>query len=132
MVNITKYDPIRSLIGFPRWFDDADEYAQRGLKIYEDEKSIKAEAVVAGVPAKNVDVNIEDGVLTIKASVTDEDKKSGEYTKTSYQYYYTCALSGGEWDKTEAEVEDGVVTITIPKAESAKPRKIAVKAKNIK
>ncbi len=37
------------------------------------------------------------------------------------------ALSGGQWDKADASVKNGVVTVKIPKAEAVKPRKIAVK-----
>lgn len=125
-MNIVKYDPFRSILSWPRWDDFEDSY-QKGLKVRETESSIIAEAVVAGVPAGDVEVNIEDGILTIKAEKTEQNKDKDEYK--SYQYYYTCALSGGKWDKADAEVEDGVVKITIPKEEAARPRKVTVKAK---
>ena len=115
---ITKWDPF---LRMPRWFDEFEEAASRGLKIRETNDNIIAEAVVAGVPAKNVEVHIEDGVLTIKAEVKEEEKE--------YSYYYTAALAGGAWDMAEAETEHGVVKVTIPKAEAAKPRKITVKSK---
>jgi len=111
--------------------DDLDDSftSQRGLKVHETDKDIVAEAVIAGVPAKDVQVDIEDGVLTIKAEKSEEEKKKGTYKASSYQYYYTVALSGGQWDKADAEVEDGVIKIIIPKTEAARPRKISVKAK---
>lgn len=130
MSNIVKTDPFRTLFSFPRWVEDLDEAtAHRGLKVRETENEIVAEAVVAGVPAKNVEVHIEDGVLTIKAQATDEEKEKGEYRSSSYQYYYTAALSGGQWDKADAEIEDGVVVVTIPKTPSSRPRKLNVKVK---
>ncbi len=132
MADLVKRDPFRSLFSFPRWMDDFDDLsfsAQRGLKVHETDKDIVVEAVVAGVPAGDVDINVDDGVLTIKAERSEETKKKGLYKSSSYQYYYTCALSGGAWDKADADFEDGVVTITIPKTEAAKPRKITVKAK---
>lgn len=133
MVKIIRYDPFRSLWGLPRWMDSFDEgQLQRGLKIHETNESIIAEAVVAGVPTDNVEVNIEDGILTIKAEKKEEIKGEGEYKSSSYQYYYTAALSGGAWDKAQAEVEDGVVKVVIPKEEAKKPRKITVKAKGKK
>ena len=127
-MNIVKYDPFRSFLSWPKW-DDFDDSFQKGLKVKESGNSIIAEAVVAGVPAKDVEINIEDGILTIKAKKTDEKEEKNEYKSSSYQYYYTCALSGGRWNKAEAEIEDGVVKITIPKEEVARPRKITVKAK---
>ena len=124
---ITKYDPIFRLPWLLEEFEEP--FNQRCLKIRETENSIIVEAVVAGVPAKAVDIHIEDGVLTIKAKVKEEEKDKNEYKSSSYQYYYTTALSGGAWDRAEAEVENGVVNIVIPKAEIARPRKIEVKQK---
>lgn len=128
MGDVIKRDPFRSIFSFPRWIDELDDASlQRGLKIHEGEKNIYVEAVVAGVPSENVDVEIEDGVVTIKAEVKDEEKKKDEYRSSSYRYYYTCALSGGKWDRANADVKHGVVMITVPKEEAARPRKIKVK-----
>ena len=131
MADLVRRDPFRSLFAWPRWMEDFDGSfaSQKGLKIHETEKNIIIEAVVAGVPALDVEVDIEDGVLTIKAEKKEEDNKKNEYTSTSYNYYYTAALSGGQWDKADAEVEHGVVKVTIPKTEAARPRKVTVKAK---
>ena len=129
MSDLVRRDPFTKLFAFPRWEDFDDFATQKGLKVHETDKDIVAEAVVAGVPSNDVEVNIEDGVLTIKAEKSEELESKGEYRSSSYSYYYTAALSGGQWDKAEAEVEHGVVTITIPKAESVRPRKIEVKAK---
>ena len=128
MGDIIKRDPFRSLFTLPRWMEDIDDSSmQRGLKLREDEKNIYIEAVVAGVPSENVDVEIEDGVVTIKAENKEEEKDKNEYKSSSYRYYYTCALSGGKWDKADAEVKHGVVTITVPKEEAVRPRKLTVK-----
>jgi HSP20 family protein len=134
MGDIVRHDPFRNLFAWPHWLDEFEETfptvtSQRGLRIHETEKDILVEAVVAGVPSDEVEIHIEDGILTIKAEKREEEKKKGEYKSAKYQYYYTCALSGGRWDKAKAEVEHSVVTVTIPKAEAAKPRKIIVKAK---
>ncbi len=125
--DLVRRDPFKSLFSFPRWMEEMDFAAstQRGIRVRETDKDIIAEAVVAGVPADSVDVDIEDGVLTIRA----EKKEVKDEYSASYSYYYTLALSGGQWDKAQAEVEDGVVYVTIPKTEAARPQKIKVKAK---
>lgn len=124
-MQLVKFDPFKSILDDDFW----SQSRQTGLKIHETETDIIAQAVVAGVPAENVEANIEDGVLTIKADVKDDIKNKNNYTASSYQYYYTAALSGGDWQKAEAEVKHGVLTVTIPKAESSKPKKLVIKSK---
>lgn len=137
MVNLVRRNLFGSLFAWPRWLDEFEETfptvtTQRGLRVHEKGSDIIVEAVVAGVPSSDVEVHIDDGVVTIKAEKSEEVKKKDEYKASSYQYYYTVALSGGQWDKAKAEVEDGVVTLTIPKTPSSRPRKITVKAKSKK
>ncbi len=124
-MQLVRFDPFKSLLDEDIW----NSSRQNGLKIYETDSSIIAQAVVAGVPAESVEANIEDGVLTVKAEVKDEDKTKDGYKSSSYQYYYTAALSGGDWHKADAEVKHGILTVTIPKAESSKPKKLSIKAK---
>lgn len=117
--SLARRDPFRSLFSIPRWVEEFEDFSSpRGLRIHETDSDIVAEAVVAGVSKDDIDVNIEDGVLTIKAETKSET--------SSYQYYYTAALSGGVWDKASAKTKDGVVKVTIPKAEEVKPRKLTV------
>lgn len=133
MGSLAKRDPFKSL-SWSRLLDDFDfpAMSQRGLKVRETDNAIIAEAVVAGVDSNDVDIHIEDGVLTIKAENTITEGDGGDYEQSSYQYYYSVAMSGGQWDQAEADIENGILTITIPKAESARPRKISVKSKSKK
>lgn len=129
MTDLVRRDPFLGRWIMPSWMSDIDDMLpqamRRGLRVRETEKEIVVEAVIAGVPEKDVEVHIEDGVITVKA----EKKIEGENTYQAYSYYYTTALSGGQWDKAEAEVEHGIITISIPKTEAAKPRQITVKTK---
>jgi len=126
MGDIIKRDPLRNLFAWPRFVEEFDDTAQRGLKLKEDDKNIYVEAVVAGVPSEHVDVEIEDGVVTIKAENKIEESGKDSFKSSSYRYYYTCALSGGKWDKADADVKHGVVTVTVPKEEAVRPRKVKV------
>lgn len=134
MSKLTRLDPFKGVSLFPRWIDELEDtfQSQRGLKIQETAESIIAEAVVAGVPADDVEVTIEDGVMTIKAIKKEDEKTEDGYRSSSYQYYYTAALSGGQWDEAKAEIEHGVVHITIPKAKAARPQRVEVTAKTKK
>jgi len=129
MSSITRFDPFGSYLSFPKWLNDFDESFQKGLKIHETDKNIIAEAIIAGVPAKDVEVEIENGILTIKAESKQKKETEKGYKTSSYQYYYTCALSGGVWNNSNAEIKDGIVKVIIPKTELIRPKKIIVKEK---
>lgn len=133
MVNLLVRDPFRNLFNLPSWDEEWEDFQpQRGLKISATDKDIIAEAVVAGVPAEDIEIEIENGILTIKAETKKEKKTKNEYQASSFKYYYTTALSGGDWHKAKAEVKNGIVTVIIPKTEAARPKKITVKAKESK
>lgn len=132
---IAKWDPLEGhlLTRWPKWLDnwgwDNETYQPRGLKVYQEKNNLVAEAVVAGIKPEDVEVTIEDGVLTIKAESTQtEESKKGSQT-ASYRYYYTAALSGGNWSKAKATIDNGVVKVIIPVAEEKKPKKIKVETK---
>jgi len=136
-MTLVRYVPSR-LLNWPNWLDQDDDSSSlwkssfphnKDLNIHETDKNIVVEAVVAGVPKKFVEVEIENGILTIKAENKEEEKTKEGYKTSSFQYYYTTALSGGAWDKATAKVDDGVVVVTIPKLESSRPRKININTK---
>lgn len=127
MTQLAIRDPFRSLFSLPRFIEDFDDFGMaRGLKVRETDDEIIAEAVVAGVPSSNVEVHIEDGVLTIKAETREQKQTKTSESTTSYRYYYSAALSGGQWNKAKATVKNGVVVVRIPKSEASKPQKIKV------
>ncbi len=73
-MQLVRFDPFKRLLDDDNW----PTMSQNGLKIHETETDIIAQAVVAGIPAENVEANIVDGVLTIKAEVKEEDKTAVE------------------------------------------------------
>jgi HSP20 family protein len=104
------------------------------IDMYQTKDEVVVKATVPGVKEDDVEINIADDVLTIKGKaeggkeVKDEDYLYREHYHASFAR--SIGLPGSlKAEKAEATTEDGVLTIKIPKAEEAKPKKIDVKAK---
>ena len=132
---IVKWEPILPRWWRMPWLDEEDwiEY-EEGLNVYETDDELVIEAYVPGVSEDEIDVSIEDNVIRIKAEhKEDKEKKKKKvvYRQTAQaSYFYSTTIPCPvKTDKAEAVLENGVLKITLPKAEEAKPKKIAVKAK---
>ncbi len=102
------------------------------VDIYETEDNFMVKAELPGVKKEDVSVNIENGLLTIKGEKKSEteDKKHHrvECTYGTFIRSFTLPQSISE-EKIEAEYKNGVLHLTLPKAEEAKPNQIEVKIK---
>lgn len=97
------------------------------LDIYEDEKSITIKVDVPGMSQKDISVEIQDNVLTIKGERKEEEEmkqKNAHIIERRYgKFIRRIALPENvEADKTKAKIKDGVLTITIPKKEEEKKK----------
>jgi len=104
------------------------------IDVYQTENEVIVKATIPGVKPEEVDVSIADNTLTIKGETRAAEKiEHKDYLYQEHRYGTFCrsvALpSGLKTDKTEATFEDGILTLTIPKAEEIKPNQIKVKAK---
>ncbi len=102
------------------------------VDVKETDKAIEIEAELPGVEEKDVQVTLEDKVLTIKG----EKKAEKEETKKDY---YSCERSYGSFlrsfelpanvdaGKVDATFSKGVLKVTVPKVVAAQPKKIEVK-----
>ena len=103
------------------------------LDVYQDADNVIVEAPLAGINPENVDISIENDVLTIKS---EHEKKSEVEDKNYYRkevrhgsFYRAVQLpTRVTGDAAEATYEKGVLKITIPKAAEAKPKTIKIKA----
>jgi HSP20 family protein len=83
-----------------------------------------------GVDRENIDLNVENGVLTVEGRI-DFNKYEGlqpvysEYNIGPYRRSFRIAGIIDQ-DKITAELRDGVITLVLPKAERAKPRRISI------
>jgi HSP20 family protein len=120
-----------------RIFDEgltADTDFMPALDIRQDKDNVIVEMAVPGINAENVDISVENDVLTVngrreeKKEVKREDYYRKEIREGSFSrsIVLPMAVMG---EKADAVYEGGMLKITIPKAEQAKPKKIAVKVK---
>lgn len=144
---IVRWEPFRDLVSLQdrmnRIFDDSfrgaresDEWALGGswapaVDIFEQEGNIVLKAELPGVDPKDVDVRVENNVLTLKGErkfdneVKREDYHRVERTYGSFSRSFTLPTVV-DTDKIKAEVRDGVLRVNLPKKEEAKPRQISI------
>ena len=98
--------------------------------IFETEPALTVVLEMPGVDKNNVDVSIEDGVLTVQGRLDFAKYEGLQPIYTEYNighYRRSFSLSQKiEQTKISAEMADGVLTLVLPKAEEAKPRRITI------
>jgi HSP20 family molecular chaperone IbpA len=102
------------------------------VDIFETEHEITLLADMPGVGADGVNIDLRDGVLTIAGDVKPWEGADEADVLIEFEigkYYRTFNLSEAiDQEKIEAKYEAGVLRLTLPKAEKALPKKIAVTA----
>lgn len=107
------------------------------VDIYQDQDKLTVKATLPGLKSEDVSIDIQNGVLTIKGEVKlEEEVKEDNYLYQERRYGSFCRTftlpNGLQVDKADATMEDGILTLRIPKAEEAKTRTITIKAKEKK
>ncbi|MDD4635713.1 MAG: Hsp20/alpha crystallin family protein [Dehalococcoidales bacterium] len=145
MADIIRWEPFRDMMtlrqAMDRLFEDSFvrpasfgslSVPDVAIEMKETDSDIVIKAELPGVMPNDVDVSIAEGVLTVKG----EHKEEKEEKETNY---YRRELKYGSFsrsvnlpavvnaDQAEAVFENGILTLTLPKAEEAKPRQIKVK-----
>jgi HSP20 family protein len=103
------------------------------LDVRETESEIVVELEAAGMKPEELDVSLTNGTLTIRGerkSEREEKEESYHLRERSYgSFCRTVSLpSGVDAEKASSRFENGVLAITLPKSEQARPMKIEVKA----
>jgi HSP20 family molecular chaperone IbpA len=98
--------------------------------IYEDRDSLKVILEMPGVEKGNIDVRVAEGILFVEGRLDLTKYRGLQPLYTEYNigtYARSFRLSNAiDQDKIGAELKDGVLSLTLPKAEKAKPRTIQV------
>ncbi|HWQ14374.1 MAG TPA: Hsp20/alpha crystallin family protein [Roseiflexaceae bacterium] len=102
------------------------------LDLYETDEAYVVTAFMPGVPSDKLDIQVQQNILSIRGEVSVEQPKDGRYLmqeRGSGVFARSIRLpTPVDADSIVATLKDGVLTITLPKSESVKPRRIAVKA----
>jgi HSP20 family protein len=127
-----RWSPFRDL---DRIFDE-DMWPSTGfmpaMDVRQDKDNVIVEMALPGIEADKVDINVENDVLTVsghreeKNEIKREDYYRKEIREGSFSRSVVLPMHV-KGDKAEAMYEKGMLKITVPKAEEAKPKKIAVK-----
>ncbi len=97
--------------------------AQFPVDLYEDKDNAYVRAELPGVKREDINVELLDGYLTVTAS---RKQKSGE-SEESFSFSRSVAVPDQvQAAKVAAAYENGVLTVTLPKREEAKPKKVAI------
>lgn len=101
------------------------------LDVYRENDTFIAQLDLPGVDPASIDVDVEERTLTIRAERKPQAKAEGQQWLVRERAAGTFARQlnlgqGLALDKIEAEYRDGVLTLRIPVAEQAKPRKVQV------
>jgi HSP20 family protein len=100
--------------------------------VFEDKEAIKIVAEVPGVKPEDVKLSLENSLLTIRGEKKQQAEERSErvhrYERSYGAFERTFALpSTVDPERIQAGYENGILTVTVPKAERARPREIPVK-----
>jgi HSP20 family protein len=146
MSNLTRWEPMREMItlreAMDRLFDDAFTRPMSAsgvsvipaLDLYETSDEIVVRVNLPGMKSDDVQISVTGDMLTLRGEV----KPAGNQKDVTYHilerkagvFERTVTLPADvQAEKAKADFENGVLTITMPKSEIAKPKTISIKSK---
>lgn len=147
-MTLVKFSPARNLFNlrhdFDRFFDDVfrsdvpypENYGSvaPSINVEETDNEFKISAELPGMKKDDIKITFENNILSISGEKkAEQDYKDGNfhrYERNYGKFARTVGVpSGVKLDKIDAEYKNGVLNITIPKAEEAKPKEIEIKVR---
>ena len=132
-------EPVSSLTRWPRDLDDLFDWARLTptgvgfrVDVREDGDDLLVEAEVPGLSKDDIEITVEDGVLTVAGEHKDATEQKDVHYHVRERRYGRVSRSfrlpsTADGDQVSAELKDGVLTVRVPTREEAKPRQIEVK-----
>jgi len=129
-------DELNSFFEFPVW----SSFARGGqlfsgwspaLDLYQSNDNVMAVVELPGMRKEDLEISLHDGTLTISGERKRESSSNGEKAERSERYIGTFRRSIAlptrvDASKVSATYRDGILTVTLPKAEEVKPKQIQV------
>ena len=147
MSNLIRWEPFREVSSLrdamDRMFDEgfARPFSSvlygggaPALDLYQTDNEVVVKASLPGVKAEDLQISVTNGVLSLRGEVHEDKEEKGHTYHLRERRVGTFARTvtlptDVEADKAHAEFEDGILVLTLPKAEQVKPKTITVKTK---
>ena len=138
---IIRWDPFREMTQLQNRFDrlfeavgGRQESWLPAVDVFDTQDAVMLKAELAGMDPDDIQIEVEDNVLTIKGERKFEEQVDEErYYRVERRFgsfQRSLALPQGvKPDRIEAAYDDGILTVTVPKAEQEKPKRIEVQAR---
>ncbi|MGZ8898892.1 MAG: Hsp20/alpha crystallin family protein [Limisphaerales bacterium] len=102
------------------------------LDVYEDSENLIVRAELPGMKKEDIEISLHENIITVCGERKNEKKYEGAKTSREERFFgrFTRSISlpktvdGG---RVKASYNEGLLTVTLPKAEEAKPRQIQIK-----
>ena len=146
MSNLTRWNPARDFVSMSeamdRLFDRAFVPFGSNLRdltpnvdVIENDNEVIVKAELPGFNPDDVDIRVERNLLTMHGEVKQEsEKQEGQYhvrERRQNSFHRSLGLPAEvNADNAKAEFDNGVLTLTLPKSENAKPKRISIAAKS--
>lgn len=125
---------LEPLLEGDNWFAQDYQEGQLSIDVFVEGNNLIIKSTIAGVRPENIDISINQDMLTIRGR--REEEKKIEESNYLYRECYWGSFSRSiilpfevRADKIEAELENGILTVTLPKAKQLPEFSIKVKAK---
>jgi len=146
MSNLIRFEPMREMVSLreamDRLFNDAftPTMARDGgwngpaVDLYQTDDEVVVKAALPGLKADDVQISVTGEMLTLRGEFKQQEEKKEKAYHLREQRFGSFERSFALpteviAEKAKAEFENGVLTLTLPKAEEVKPKMISVKAK---
>lgn len=146
MSNLTRWEPVREMMSLreamDRLFDDAftrplslsyGTHSVPAIDLYETEEEVVVKAALPGFRPDDVQLSVENNVLTLRGEFKPGNGQNATYhireqRHGSFERSIPLPVDV-ETDQAQADFENGILTVTLPKAEAVKPKTINIKAR---